>query len=84
MTQSKEKANLIICIYSDYIINTDSKYIINGKTGEMKRYSDGNLRVFGFDSNSGKLIMYDNYNYYLADITDPETLINPFEIAEIQ
>lgn len=37
-----------------------------------------------FDPTSGKLLVVSDGNYYLADITDPETLINPFEIAEIQ
>ncbi len=71
-------------IYGDYVINTDYNYIVNCKTSEMKTYSNENLSLVGFDSTSGKLIMCSNGNYYLADITDPETLINPFEIAEIQ
>lgn len=71
-------------IYGDYVIDTYSEYIVNCKTGEMKTYSDDNLSLEGFDSTSGKLIMKSDGNYYLADLSDPETLINPFEIAEIQ
>ena len=71
-------------IYGDYVINTYADYIVNCKTGEMKTYSDDSLRLEGFDSTSGKLIMESDGYYYLADITDPETLINPFEIAEVQ
>lgn len=73
-----------ICIYGNYVIDTYSEYIVNCKTGEMKTYSDENLSLEGFDSTSGKLIMKSDGNYYLADPSDPETLINPFEIAEIQ
>lgn len=50
----------------------------------MKTYSDDSLRLESFDPTSGKLIMKSDGNYYLADITDPETLINPFEIVEVQ
>ena len=69
-------------IYGDYVINTDSRYIVNCKTGEMKTYSDYSLKLEGFDSTGGKLLMKSDDNFYLADPSDPETLINPFEIAQ--
>lgn len=74
-------------IYGDYVVYANAyveSFVLNCKTGEMKTYSDENLSLEGFDFTSGKLIMKSDGNYYLADITDPETLINPFEIAEIQ
>ena len=71
-----------MCLYGDYVIDTYSDYIVNCKTGEMKTYSDSSLRVEEFDSTGGKLLMESDGNYYLADPSDPETLINPFEIAQ--
>ena len=71
-----------MCLYGDYVIDTYSDYIVNCKTGEMKTYSDDSLKLEGFDSTGGKLLMESDGNYYLADLSDPETLINPFEIAQ--
>lgn len=66
-------------IYGDYVIYTSSNYIVNCKTGEMKTYSDDSLRLEEIDLTSGKLLMKSDGAYYLADLADPETLINPFE-----
>lgn len=84
--------NHFIDIYGDYVIGTiygdltdnTETYIVNCKSGEMKAYSDDSLRVFIFDSTRGKLFMKSNDYYYIAELEAPETLINPFEIADFQ
>ena len=69
-------------IYGDYVINTNSRYIVNCKTGEMKTYSDDNLSIEAFDKDSGMLLMKSDGAYYLADPADPDTLLNPFELVQ--
>lgn len=74
-------------IYGDYVIYAQGYgegFVADCKTGKMKTYFDDNFRLEEFDSTSGKLLMKSDDNYYLADPSDPETLINPFEIAEVQ
>lgn len=74
-------------IYKDYIIllnvHTDvgtTHYIINRVTGEVKN-TDNYIQAF--DSESGKLLIQTSQgNYYIADVSDPETLLNPFELAD--
>ena len=75
----KGASSTVPSIYGDYVIYTSSNYIVNCKTGEMKTYSDDSLSLEEFDSTSGKLLMKSDGAYYLADLADPETLINPFE-----
>lgn len=72
-------------ITGDYAVLTDgvgSSYIINYKTGETKKYTDDVLKIVDCDSETGKLLVLSDGAYYIADVSDPETLINPFEIAE--
>ncbi|MBQ2824058.1 MAG: hypothetical protein IJF18_05720 [Oscillospiraceae bacterium] len=72
-------------VYNDYIIsidpdnNRDAEFILNCTTGEMIDY---NYDLRGFCSDAGKIIVESEGAYYLVDPADPETLINPFEIAE--
>ncbi len=74
------------CIYDDYVVitsmgvNNDDKnqYIINCTTGETTAYTN----IDDFDPESGKLIIKKGSEYYIADVSDPETLLNPFEIAD--
>ncbi len=75
-------------IYNDYAIITDMRdgndaecqYIINCTTGEKTAYTGTDN--FNFDPKSGKLIIKKDGNYYIADVSNPETLLNPFELAD--
>lgn len=69
-------------IYGDYIVYAkyDDSFIVNCKTGEIKN----DIYIEKFDPDSGKLLIKSDGNYYLADVSDPDTLINPFEVAEKQ
>lgn len=69
-------------IYGDYIVYTvsDKNFIVNCKTGEIKN----DIYIEKFDPDSGKLLIKSDGNYYLADVSDPDTLINPFEVAEMK
>ncbi len=72
-------------VYNDYIISVnpynglDAEFILNCTTGEMIDY---NYDLYGFSSDAGKIIVESEGAYYLVDPADPNTLINPFEIAE--
>ena len=65
----------------DYAI-LSTEYIINCKTGEVKTYDDDKISIEAFDKDSGMLLMKSDGAYYLADPADPETLLNPFELAQ--
>lgn len=75
-------------IYNDYAVITgmtdgndaECQYIVNCTTGETTAYTGTDN--FNFDPKSGKLIIKKDGNYYIADVSDPETLLNPFELAD--
>lgn len=75
-------------IYNDYAIITgmtdgndaECQYIINCTTGEKTAYTGTDN--FNFDPETGKLIIKKDGNYYIADVSAPDTLLNPFEIAD--
>lgn len=70
-------------IIGDYVVFDETDKILNCKTGEIKEYAnDDTYNIIGSHSDTGKLIVSSDDAYYIADISDPETLINPFEIAE--
>lgn len=85
-------SNSNLHIYGDYIVYAyyyDKSFIVNCKAGETKIYTnhrkpEDSIMLIDFDSYSGKLLIKSDGNYYLADVSDPDTLINPFEVAEIQ
>ena len=62
-------------IIGDYAVVEDK--IINCKTGEIKTVDYEEISGY-----TGKMLVQSDGAYYLADISNPETLINPFEIAE--
>ena len=65
----------------DYAI-LSPKHIINCKTGEVKTYADDKISIEAFDKDSGMLLMKSDGAYYLADPSDPDTLLNPFELVQ--
>jgi len=70
-------------IIGDYVVFDETDKILNCKTGEIKEYAnDDTYNIIGCHSETGKLIVSSDDAYYIADISDPDTLINPFEIAE--
>jgi len=72
---------LITYFKGDYAI-LSPKHIINCKTGEVKTYADDKISIEAFDKDSGMLLMKSDGAYYLADPSDPNTLLNPFELAQ--
>lgn len=73
-------------ISGDYVVmlNLDSKdYVIDCKSGETKTYEDDKAyNIENFDTESGLMLVESDGAYYLADPSDPDTLINPFEFAQ--
>lgn len=73
-------------IYNDYAIITgmedgndvECQYIINCTTGETTEYTN----IDNFDPETGKLLIKTDGEYYIADVSDPDTLLNPFELAD--
>ena len=66
----------------DYVMN--GSRIINCKTGEIKEWADDYAyEIFNFFPEAEKLFVTFDGAYYIVDVSDPETLINPFEIADI-
>ena len=73
-------SNSLIYTVNDYAMFINAKKItkiINCKTGEM---TDCNYELYSV--NTGTIVVESEGAYYIADISDPDTLINPFEIAE--
>ena len=68
--------------YYDDVGSYTNDYIINYKTGEIKTYTSDTYDILGCDSATGMLLVKADSAIYLADVSDPDTLINPFEIAE--
>ncbi len=68
--------------YAICLLSSGDGYIVNCKTGEVKTYSDDNLSIEAFDKDSGMLLMKSDGAYYLADPSDPDTLLNPFELVQ--
>ncbi|MBQ5319607.1 MAG: hypothetical protein J6K17_10970 [Oscillospiraceae bacterium] len=65
---------------NNYIVTLNTGAIINLETGEI-RWSDDTYDIVNFDVASKKVIVETADGYYMfADVTDPDTLINPFEI----
>lgn len=70
-------------IIGDYVVFEETDKILNCKTGEIKEYAnDDTYNIVGCHSETGKLIVSSDDAYYIADISDPDTLINPFDIAQ--
>ena len=68
--------------YAICLLSSGGGYIVNCKAGEVKTYSDDNLSIEAFDKDSGMLLMKSDGAYYLADPSDPDTLLNPFELVQ--
>ncbi len=73
----------------DYFVAYDStggNVIVNCSTGEIKTYEktidDLGYYIEAFDEELGLMVVKSDEYYYLVDPAAPETLINPFEIAE--
>ncbi len=68
-------------IIDNYVIlgsgATPVEKIINCKTGEIIDY-----KCEQFSASTGMMVVESDGAYYLAHISEPDTLINPFEIAE--
>lgn len=78
--KGKSQASII----GDYVIICGKKtdYVINCKTGETKTYEDNKVYdIVSYDIESGLMLVKADDAYYLADPSDPDTLINPFEYA---
>lgn len=73
-------------IIGDYIIMIDfdgKDYVIDCKSGETKIYEDDKAyNIIKLDTESNLMLVSSNGYLYLADPTDHETLINPFEFAQ--
>lgn len=73
-------------IFDDYVViksvgmfaDDENQYIINCTTGETTEYTN----IDNFDPETGKLLIKTNGEYYIADVSAPETLLNPFELAD--
>ncbi len=68
--------------YAICLLSSGGGYIVNCKAGEIKTYADDKISIEAFDKDSGMLLMKSDGAYYLADPADPETLLNPFELAQ--
>lgn len=65
----------------DYVMN--GSRIINCKTGEIKEWADDYAyEIFNFFPEAGKILVTFDGAYYIVDVSDLDTLINPFEIAQ--
>lgn len=78
------------CIIGDYVVlnrvkdsdeNTND-YIINCKTGETKTFTADTYDIMDWDKETGMLLVKADGAIYLAHVSDPDTLIHPFEMAE--
>ncbi len=64
----------------DYVMN--GSRIINCKTGEIKEWADDYAyEIFNFFPEAGKILVTFDGAYYIVDVSDLDTLINPFESA---
>ena len=68
--------------YAICLLSSGDGYIVNCKAGEIKTYADDKISIEAFDKDSGMLLMKSDGAYYLADPSDPDTLLNPFELAQ--
>lgn len=84
----KDATSCKACIIGDYILFDQDYYgsritdggkasIINCKTGEVTDFEYEDI-----SHETGMLLTEKDGEYYLVHVSDPETLINPFEIAE--
>ena len=73
----KEKPGDCAFITGDYAVL--GKQIVNCKTGEIKTCP---YYVYDAMNEAGMMVVKSDGEYFLVDPADPETLINPFEIAE--
>lgn len=68
----------IVCVGENY-----KKYFINLKTAEVTtKEEDSCYSIEKFDYKTGMMLVRQDDKYYLVNPADPETLINPFELAE--
>ncbi len=73
-------------IFDDYVViksvgmfaDDENQYIVNCTTGETTAYTN----IDNFDPETGKLLIKTNGEYYIADVSAPDTLLNPFELAD--
>lgn len=69
-----------LVMIGDYVMN--GSIIINCKTGEIKEWAnDYGYELFNHFPEAGKLLVTFDGAYYIVDISDLDTLINPFESA---
>lgn len=70
-----------VVLTDDYAVLTGMKIIVNLKTGEAKEAA---YSIEYVDNATGKMMVEssDDRNIYLVDPADPDTLINPLEIAK--
>ena len=61
----------------DYAIIMDTKTIINCKTGETRTYDNVDIT----DEKTGMATVRVDKKWYLIDLSDPDALLNPFELA---
>lgn len=73
----------------DYFVaydSTEGNAIVNCANGEVKTYEktsdDLGYYIEAFDEELGLMVVKSDEYYYLVDPANPETLINPFELAE--
>lgn len=64
----------------NYVVNDSKDTIIDCKTGEVK--ISENKITSNINSEAGVMVMKSEGKYYLAYPADPETLLNPFELAQ--
>ena len=55
----------------------DTKTIINCKTGESRTYDNVDIT----DEKTGMATVKVDKKWYLIDLSDPDTLLNPFELS---
>lgn len=76
-----KSANYGVVLTDDYAILIGMNMIVNLKTGETKEVA---YNIQYVDNATGKMMVEssDDYDIYLVDPAEPDTLINPLEIAK--
>ena len=67
-----------ISLYGDYAFIKPTKTLLNLKTGESKTI--GNIGLV--DDKTEMITVEADGEWYLVDLSDPDTLLNPFELAQ--
>lgn len=75
--KTKNVTDVTLC--GDYAIIKSTKTLLNCKTGESKTI--GNVGDW-VDDKTGMVTVEEDGEWYLVDLSDPDTLLNPFELVQ--